>query len=476
MYEFLTSLPALLGICGFIVYQLIKSREQNGEISLKIIDKLRQDLPERFENRDKLSSKQLFDLLQEDNVIRDRISDQDFRLLQHSITTNFIKELCVYALVFFCIVFSIAGYVYLSAKADELEVSGMQLHSIEPVAKGRAVDLDTLKLVWSSSGNPKELRVYLENVDTKLRSYTLNVNSAEGAVEFTKDDYSEILNQRSPGGWNRVRAVMKTEDRSFFSSEFKLYVGITIIAVNFGEKITIGAMIDNRSVQGYNFDAKLVVWRKDSVDAISFDGGISNGQRSYPIDKSYLYDWAGAKLVYLGPDDGSLIRTRIEYDAEQLAEAEEADKVETAPLVQEQVNDNAVNKDDDFVSEPDRVAYKIEMFVDKYKSVSGRGWDYPLIEPDPFPCIGEDREEKHCYDVNQPDWKVCQNQNHCTLMLRYKPLEKIIVWLYDRDDGNLLADGHDEVGSGVCSIGVECRLENSQSGINAGSVLVSRLD
>jgi hypothetical protein len=42
-YSFLASLPALLGFCGFIVYQLLGSRAKGEPITQKIVEKLRRD-------------------------------------------------------------------------------------------------------------------------------------------------------------------------------------------------------------------------------------------------------------------------------------------------------------------------------------------------------------------------------------------------------------------------------------------------
>ncbi len=122
------------------------------------------------------------------------------------------------------------------------------------------------------------------------------------------------------------------------------------------------------------------------------------------------------------------------------------------------------------------IKYKIDIIVDKQKSKLGRGWDYPLVQPDPFVCIGKNRDEKKkCYDFNQPDWQVCQNKFQCSLSMYFTPTDEVVVWLYDRDDGNLAAGSHDEIGSSECEVGIKCRLENSQSNLNSGSVLIERV-
>ena len=89
---------------------------------------------------------------------------------------------------------------------------------------------------------------------------------------------------------------------------------MTAVAVNFGDRVKLGAMIDNSVVPRYRFDAKLVVPRAHSTEYLSLGGTISNGQRDFEAPDANAYNWSAAKLVYLGPDDRRLVRTEIVSD------------------------------------------------------------------------------------------------------------------------------------------------------------------
>ena len=85
VYELLASLPAILGVLGFVVFQLIQNHGKGDPATLKIVEKLRLEIPERFENNSALNSKQLHELLLKDNALRGKISEQDFSLLQQAL-------------------------------------------------------------------------------------------------------------------------------------------------------------------------------------------------------------------------------------------------------------------------------------------------------------------------------------------------------------------------------------------------------
>ncbi len=46
------TLPAILAVGVFVIYQLLKKRSDGDAVNLKIIEKLRQESPERIEDID----------------------------------------------------------------------------------------------------------------------------------------------------------------------------------------------------------------------------------------------------------------------------------------------------------------------------------------------------------------------------------------------------------------------------------------
>jgi hypothetical protein len=112
------------------LFHFLKHRKKGGAVSLRIVDKLRQDIPEGYENREGHSSKQLFELLHKDNVIRKKVSEQDFYLLKHSLTTVLIKAIIVY-IIALLVVTSIVAYVYHSNKPESLKIENFQLFSTD---------------------------------------------------------------------------------------------------------------------------------------------------------------------------------------------------------------------------------------------------------------------------------------------------------------------------------------------------------
>jgi len=119
--------------------------------------------------------------------------------------------------------------------------------------------------------------------------------------------------------------------------------------------------------------------------------------------------------------------------------------------------------------------YIVRMEVDRYRTTSGRGWDYPLQQPDPFPCLESvsDPKEVFCLEPSARGWS-CQNKWQCEVEMEGPAGDELIVRVFDHDDGSFGSGNDDPVGEAECIVGQSCRLENNQRGYNSGSVRVTR--
>jgi hypothetical protein len=102
-YTFLSALPALLGLTGFVLYQILGTHKSGDEISLRIVAKLRCGLGGDAPPDLRLTPKQVGRLLEQQHRFREIAGEQDFRLLKQTLTQQFVITVLVYVLaVGFC--------------------------------------------------------------------------------------------------------------------------------------------------------------------------------------------------------------------------------------------------------------------------------------------------------------------------------------------------------------------------------------
>jgi len=311
-YSFLASLPAILATLGLVTFLILRAREKGDPITARIVDRLRAEAPERFLGHDKLSAKQLSDLLRQDQQLRSTISAQDFSLIERALRQQFHISVVVYLICASLFLIGVGLFVYQMNRPKPLVIDNIHVASETLGADGLAVDVDPLLVTWSSSGDEQAIRVWIENADTGERSSTFSTYSGQSSLSISNTDYSEILSHRSRGKFNRVRVVFQANDSQFRSKETKLHVGITVLAVVYDNQVKIAAMIDNSAVSFYRFEAKLVAWPERGLEPAHFGGWIT-GVEDYSVENAADYNWSTAKLAYLGPDDARLVRTEIIY-------------------------------------------------------------------------------------------------------------------------------------------------------------------
>jgi hypothetical protein len=313
MYEFLATLPAILGIVGFIVYKLLEANRQGSQLSKDIVTKLRLEQPERFKEHAQLNSEDLVKLLEQDNDLRSKVSNQDFQLLRQSLTHAHTQAVVVYVICAILFLVGAALYTYRLVQPEPLKIDNITVSSTHEKSEGIPVDTDPLEVRWESSGQEKELRVSLANVNSGERGREIQALSTDGRAIFAAEDYSSILVNRNFPGINRIRVILQADDEVYRSNPLDLHVGLMIMAVNFGKRLKIAATIDRSLYQSYDFEALLVAWSHDGNDTLSL-GGVIDGQKNWPLSNSDAYNWQTAKIVYLGPDDPRYVRTEVNSD------------------------------------------------------------------------------------------------------------------------------------------------------------------
>jgi hypothetical protein len=103
LFTFLSALPALLGLAGFVLYQVLGANKSGDEISRRIIEKLRSGVTGEAPPDQRLTPKQVERLLEKQQRLRKLVGEQDFHLLKQALTQQFIITVLVYVLALgFC--------------------------------------------------------------------------------------------------------------------------------------------------------------------------------------------------------------------------------------------------------------------------------------------------------------------------------------------------------------------------------------
>jgi len=310
MYGFLAALPALLGLAGFALHQLLGSRGAGDEVTKRIIDKLRRDAPSAVPLDARLKAGQVQDLLKQSQSLQQIVGKQDFMLLQQALRQQFHISLFVYALsIAFCAL-SVFLFVKQMEGQKQLKLSSFSVVGTGSQADGLPVDHSPVQVSWKSAGDPEDFDLYIENPQTGRRTDATRARSTDNRVQIPPETIRPVLTTRELGKANRLRVVAQAPKEAFTSDPFDLMVGMTVLTIidDSGE-VTVAAMIDNQRVPYYDFEARVRFPGRDPA-AKGLVIGPSIPYRFVPtkIKNPRELDFSAPRGVYLGPSDTRLVR------------------------------------------------------------------------------------------------------------------------------------------------------------------------
>ncbi|UPT69955.1 MAG: hypothetical protein M0D53_12545 [Flavobacterium sp. JAD_PAG50586_2] len=263
MNTFLLSLPAILGIVGFVIYYILKKSVTEDPVVKRIIEKLKFDEPNFASRWEGLNSAQKEEILKQDNELRDKLAAQDRFILDKALTNQFRTNIFVYTL---CALLLITG-IYLFLKPKPLQIDNIQIQNTDVNAQDLVVDIDPITVTWTSSGVDEEVYVVLENIDTGKQTKKIRSQASDGTIQFDSNiytNYDKILSNRFPNGSNRIRAIIYGTSQSFKSKPFNVKVGVKIICYEtLPNKLNFNAIIDQTIVSNFHFSPKITLFEDE---------------------------------------------------------------------------------------------------------------------------------------------------------------------------------------------------------------------
>jgi hypothetical protein len=313
--DFLSALPAMLALLGFVIFTMLQGRILHDDISRDIVQKLRKQGTLDVDKYGQMTPAKLRATLDADRVLRAAVDQGDFELLKQTLRQQFLIRLVVYIILVALFVIGTGLYAYQVSRPRPLNISGIRIESGTSAAKGLAVDTDTLLVTCAADGPREDVKVSLENPRTHQRTASVDVSSSDGKVSFPIAAYHHLLTDRKIGAANPLRAVIQSQDHSFVSAETDVRVGITIFLAAQDKSITVAALIDNRLIQDYDFELQIRLPRhRAGAESIAIRKKVVGGKAYAQIDDPKAIDWTGIQVIYLGPDDPRIVRTEIVVD------------------------------------------------------------------------------------------------------------------------------------------------------------------
>ena len=263
---FLTTLPAILGIVGYVIYVILRKSATEDPVIKSIIAKLQYEDPSLFKSLNDLNPSQKDKLLRSDYRLREKITLGDRQILDKALSHQFYTNIFVYSL---CGMLLITG-ILLHLRPAPLAIDNITIQNTDAGNSEMIVDIDPITVTWTSTGADHEVFVVLENIETGKQSKRYRSQASDGKVVLALDiqsNFDKILSNRSPNGANRIRGIIYSGSKSFQSKSFDLRVGVKMICfAQKPNKLVFNSIIDQVIIESFHFAPRVALFAGQGFD------------------------------------------------------------------------------------------------------------------------------------------------------------------------------------------------------------------
>lgn len=310
MYEFFALLPAVLSFAGFVLYLFWKNKKES-PVVISIVDTIRsksQDLPELDK---RLSAQKIYQLLNRHPELREKLSQNDYNLLQYAIRSENRKDYLYGVLTILMVAISIFAYTKIEERQNRLRISNIELkgqynNNIYDIGTTR----DDLVISWNYEGTSEPVRVKVKCMN--------NGKSLDAIEIMPDDDFLIISNESLLQLWGCPRIEDKFHIRISFQTSTDTYVfgpmGIaTALTVLYyfdqaEKKLEIMTQTLNCGLLPVDYRLKAIAWSKSDARIESRDIEVRNGKASVKFPDDFDIDKKTLKIILTGDYPDSIVR------------------------------------------------------------------------------------------------------------------------------------------------------------------------
>lgn len=320
IYQFLASLPAILGLAGAVTYFWVGHARIGGEMLKGIVQRLRTHPNIDVAQYGALTPAKLKALLATDKHLRGAVNEGDTKLLLWLI----ILQYMLITLILLVCTAMVGSSVWLYIRPEPFSVTQSGVKAVIPEAQGVLVDLDPLQVDWTFRGTDQMVSVFLENVDTGDRTQKKSLLASARSTQFSPTDLIPLLRNRDYGSKNRVRSVIEWNSGNATSDPQDLAVGIDVELMLYGRLLTPDGKTRDINTLFATIDGSTQNMPHDYRFRGDFVGRNSSGQPVIvPLESDNLdgevtipnldqIDWTSpCKFLYDGPDRLEIVRTNV---------------------------------------------------------------------------------------------------------------------------------------------------------------------
>jgi hypothetical protein len=311
IYNFLTSLPAILGFTGFIIYIFWTKNRKSSPVLLNIIEIIKNKSKKLAKLDERMNSQQVYKIVKQNKNLQNLLNINDYKMLEKLSLREERTNYVAIATLLICFLSSIFIYFFITQDKTNIEI--LSVYSVYDGEKQKIMTtLDDIVITWKHEGNSEPLDIIIkDNKDKALNP--IKVNTYDDKVKIKSDDIKTLWQNPQINDEYIIYILIQYKNKSKQFGPYKILTGLTILYYCEQNKVKVASMTSNMNLVDQNFKAKFVAWSikptknpDDMVQSIEIMAEGGKGEGVFP--KGFIFESSKLKCLYMGNYPLDLIR------------------------------------------------------------------------------------------------------------------------------------------------------------------------
>jgi hypothetical protein len=310
--DFLSGLPAVLGIGGYFAFYLARSRGNASPILKTIVEIIRHKGIALPGIDARLTAKQVFQLIQDKPELRRSLDTKDYALLESVMQRDERANLMAIVGLMLALLLSLAAYTYLQTGKPKIVSASLLSAPTARTSNFTANTIDDLKVEWVHSGENVPFTIRIINSNAPEFRVTKQIMSAEHTLRVSAMEARILWPKPTLDTKNQVRIEFSNDDGFKAFGPFEVEFALDLLYFLEGNKLTIASMDGQGTLVPHSFEARCVVWPLRAVAgqanprSVVVRTSVGKAYDAFPVDMEP--DPTSLKCVYIGSYPIDLVR------------------------------------------------------------------------------------------------------------------------------------------------------------------------
>lgn len=315
-HMFLAGLPAALGIGGYVIFQISRSRGQSSPLLKMIVEMVKEKGGSMPALDGRLTARQVFSLVKDNAELRRKLDAKDYKLLETVMRREERAHFLALGSMLIALAISLAAFLYLRSLTPRIVSATIAAAPAAGATDASTVanTFDDLKVTWASTGGDGSSVLRLVNTATPSLSVDHPVRVSDHVARLEATTLRRLWPDPELGAPTAIRIEFLGEGETTPFGPFDVQTALEIMYFVQGTKVTVAAMNGQNKMVSHSFASKCVAWPEKVVQGEASPQSVSlaaeNGTASANFASDFQPDPVSLKCAYLGPYPHQLVRYR----------------------------------------------------------------------------------------------------------------------------------------------------------------------